>query len=276
MTFLLNSRKQGKTGKTPGVKRKLANVALTQPNDEVSEEIPTNSLTEEPISAVPVLSVLPEAPIEVPPVIVDDQQIDEQLENAIKSIQSDEITTTPSDISPGITPVTMDVCENNSVYETPSQTILAIQETPIQDDLSTPMEITPTELITTPVSSSSVEKTPCLVSPTTPSVPKERKRRIIIDDDDESPTFNPLRSTKKIRGKNRRKSLMLKKQQGKAQQLLSASIAATINATDKSNETAVFTSPEAIVSGSFIYIVIFVDVCFVFYIFRFKFVLVIN
>lgn len=84
-----------------------------------------------------------------------------------------------------------------------------------------------------------------LVTPTTPSVPKERKRRIIIDDDDESPTFNPLRSNKKIRGKNRRNkhNLMLKKQK-KAQLLLTPSSAFG----DKTSENAIFTSPEVVVS----------------------------
>lgn len=87
----------------------------------------------------------------------------------------------------------------------------------------------------------STKKPGLLTTPITPSVPKERKRRVIIDDDDESPTFNPLRSTKKQRGKGRQKrqSLLLKKQQ-KAQ-LLSPS--------DKTNESALFTSPEGIVSN---------------------------
>lgn len=82
-----------------------------------------------------------------------------------------------------------------------------------------------------------------LTTPTTPSVPKERKRRIIIDDDDESPTFNPQRSNKKIRGKNRRNKNNLKK---KAQLLStpSSSIA------DKTNENVIFTSPEVVVSTS--------------------------
>lgn len=79
---------------------------------------------------------------------------------------------------------------------------------------------------------------------TTPSVSKERKRRIIIDDDDESPTFNPLsRSSKKARGKNRNRKGLLNQKQRKMQ-LLSPP------PTDKpNNESAIFTSPEGIVSA---------------------------
>lgn len=90
-----------------------------------------------------------------------------------------------------------------------------------------------------------INDSPALVTPTTPSVPKERKRRIIIDDDDESPTFNPLRSNKKMRGKNRRNkhNLLLKKQ--KKAQLLSTPCSSSF--IDKANESAVFTSPEVVV-----------------------------
>lgn len=84
---------------------------------------------------------------------------------------------------------------------------------------------------------------------TTPSTSalKDRKRRIVVDDDDESPTFNPLRSSKK-RGKNSRsrKSLLNRKQ--RKIQLLSPTAAASM---DKVDERAMFTSPEGIVSYDF-------------------------
>lgn len=75
----------------------------------------------------------------------------------------------------------------------------------------------------------------------TPGISKERKRRIVVDDDDESPTFNPLSrsSGKKVRGKNRRGKHGLLKQ--KQRQMMFAT-------PDKSNENAIFTSPESIVS----------------------------
>lgn len=100
-----------------------------------------------------------------------------------------------------------------------------------------------------PIEQNTIDSTlikPALVSPTTPSVPKERKRRIIIDDDDESPTFNPQRSNKKLRGKNRRSkhNAILKKQ--KRSQLVST-ISSSFS--DKANESAVFTSPEMVVSN---------------------------
>lgn len=86
-----------------------------------------------------------------------------------------------------------------------------------------------------------------LTIPTTPTtaltsgISKERKRRIVVDDDDESPTFNPLSrsSGKKARGKNRRGKGGLLKQ--KQRQMLFAT-------PDKTNENALFTSPESIVS----------------------------
>lgn len=275
MSFLFVYRKQGKTGKTPGPKRKFASVALSQSNVEVAEEGVEIPLIEESVLVVPALSQLPEAPIETSTTsttLTEQQKSDEQLENAIKSIQPAEILTIPTAVLPALTPapapapataptlapIAMDVSEN-SANETSNQTTTpTLLQSPVQlSDLTMamPMDVLTTEITTTPVSSnSSLNKMPGqLISPTTPSVPKERKRRIIIDDDDESPTFNPQRSTKKIRGKNRRKSL---KQQRKSQQLLSASIAATINATEKPNESAVFTSPEAIVS---IYLFLFIN-----------------
>lgn len=81
---------------------------------------------------------------------------------------------------------------------------------------------------------------------TTPSTSaiKDRKRRIIVDDDDESPTFNPLRSNKKSRGKNSRsrKSLLNRKQ--RKMQLLSPPLPLDRSA----DESMMFTSPERIVS----------------------------
>lgn len=247
-------RKQGKTGKTPGPKRKFASVAISQSTVEVATEPSAeNPSIEESVPVIPELSALPEVPIETASkTLTEQQKSDEQLENAIKSIQPAETLTIPTAISPAPPAIAMDMSEI-SMNETSNQTTpTTLLQTSIEmNDLTMPMDVTTTELTTTPISGNSTpNKMPGqLISPTTPSVPKERKRRIIIDDDDESPTFNPQRSTKKIRGKNRRKSLMLKKQQRKSQQLLSASIAATINAaTDKPNETAIFTSPEAIVS----------------------------
>lgn len=79
---------------------------------------------------------------------------------------------------------------------------------------------------------------------TTPSVPKERKRRIVVDDDDESPTFNPLsRSSKKMRGKNRKNRVGLSKQKQRKLLLLGTP-------DGKANESAIFTSPDSIVSTS--------------------------
>lgn len=153
-----------------------------------------------------------------------------QLDDISNSIQ--QITASnPITITSNTTPIPMDISENNT---NESNELSQKGSSPV-------MNASSTELTTTPVSGySTVDKVIDLASPTTPSVPKERKKRIIIDDDDESPTFNPLRSNKKIRGKNRRSrnSLLLKKRKS---QLLSPS--------DKLNENAVFTSPEGIVSN---------------------------
>lgn len=170
----------------------------------------------------------------------------DRLEDVVpEQVQQTEILTsagTITIISP-IVPVSMDVSGNNT-SESPNKSVLSIGNETVQLNENVPMDVS-TELIATPTSGhTTIDKTIGLTSPTTPSVPKERKKRIIIDDDDESPTFNPLRSTKKSRGKNRRKQLLLKKQQRKAQ-LLSPSSAAL---GDKANESAVFTSPEGIVS----------------------------
>lgn len=153
----------------------------------------------------------------------------EHLEDVPTSMQ--QITASdPIIITSNTAPIPMDISENNTN-----------ETNELSENVSTVvMNASSTELTATPISShSTVDKIMGLTSPTTPSVPKERKKRIIIDDDDESPTFNPLRSNKKIRGKNRRSrnNLLLKKRKC---QLLSSS--------DKLNENAVFTSPEGIVS----------------------------
>lgn len=126
----------------------------------------------------------------------------------------------------------------NDTTESPVRTVISVENEVSEKGSSLVMNTS--ELTATPVSGhSSIDIQVGLTSPTTPNVPKERKRRIVIDDDDESPTFNPLRSSKKIRGKHRRNrnSLLVKKRK---HQLLSPS--------DKVNENAVFTSPDGIVS----------------------------
>lgn len=223
---------------------------MAQPNVEVANENSAeNIFAMESFTTPP---VIPDAPIETletaetalepTSASIAESKIDEQLENAINSIiqQDPDMICSTDEIMSIETPIAMEINEN-SVSESLNQAITSLEEPSVQVDFSSPMDIS-TELPATVVSGNSTpNKTQALISPTTPSVAKERKRRIIIDDDDESPTFNPLRSTKKMRGKNRRKNLMLKKQQHKAQLLLTSS-------TDKPNEAAVFTSPEAIVS----------------------------
>lgn len=146
-------------------------------------------------------------------------------------------------ITSPIMSVAMSITEDNvNAIELQNQSVLSLEQETVQLNESIAMDVSP-ELTATPTTGQhmTIDK---LISPTTPSVPKERKKRIIIDDDDESPTFNPLRSTKKSRSKNRRKNLLLKRQQRKAQ-LLSPTSSALI---DKANENAIFTSPEGIVS----------------------------
>lgn len=235
-SILFDCRKQGKT---PGKKRKFAGVAVSQPNVEVDIKCEENTFAVEELAPPP---VLPDISVEA---LIEESKIDQQLVNAINSIiQPDTELALSTEITPTATPIAMDMSENSFSESLPNQMIPSLEETPVQADLSLSMD-TSTELPSTPISGNVTPSKICalgLISPTTPSVPKKSKRRIIIDDDDESPTFNPLRSTKKMRGKNRRKNLMLKKQQRKAAQLLLTST------TDKPNETAVFTSPEAIVS----------------------------
>lgn len=175
---------------------------------------------------------------------VDDVSTEFQTKSQIKdmtdSTQSSDLSIPCTiKISPTTAPVAVEISEN--IINELHQSNMSAENETTQIDLDIIMS--PTELITTPIpGNSTMNKTISLTSPTTPSVPKERKRRIIIDDDDESPTFNPLRSNKKIRGKNRRRqnSLMLKKRKI---QVLSQS--------DKTNENVVFTSPEGIVSYFF-------------------------
>lgn len=145
-------------------------------------------------------------------------------------------------VTPQTTSSIENVCDND-VIESPVETISLIK----QDHNNTnalinailPVEQTPNSVTENQL----INNVAALASPTTPSVPKERKRRIIIDDDDESPTFNPQRSNKKLRGKNRRN-----KQKQKKTQLLSTP---SLSFADKTNENAVFTSPEAVVSRRF-------------------------
>lgn len=193
----------------------------------------------------------PAPSLDIPDEIVSPQSKSvDHLENVITDtvVQQTDLVTSAGTItitSP-ILPIPMEISEN-SMNESPNQSMLPLPNEMIQMDESVAMDVS-TELTTTPTSAhTSIDKSIGLISPTTPSVPKERKKRIIIDDDDESPTFNPLRSTKKSRSKNRRKQLLLKKQQQKAQ-LLSPSSSVL---GDKANENAVFTSPEGIVSIRF-------------------------
>lgn len=104
-------------------------------------------------------------------------------------------------------------------------------------------DVTTIPTVVTPTNSDAIAPANNFDQATTPSVSKERKRRIIIDDDDESPTFNPLsRSSKKMRGKNRNRKGLSNQKQRKMQLLSPPPI-------DKSNnESAIFTSPEGIVS----------------------------
>lgn len=142
------------------------------------------------------------------------------------------------------------IAESPVKLEKPDVSVNVVESIPMEDEVEIESnlgtnEISPLDRIISSLDENPLmSNLPALVSPTTPTVPKERKRRIIIDDDDESPTFNPQRSNKKIRGKNRRNkhSAFLRKQ--KKTQLLSA-----ISFSDKVNESAVFTSPEMIVSG---------------------------
>lgn len=116
----------------------------------------------------------------------------------------------------------------------------------IDTEMEIPSAVTPTTTLSNLIidgDSPSASTTGCTTptSALTPTALKERKRRIVVDDDDESPTFNPLsRSTKKMRGKNRRKGSLLKQKQRKMQLLIATP--------DKANESAIFTSPESIVS----------------------------
>lgn len=142
----------------------------------------------------------------------------------------------------------MDDMSEHDMIESPIKSVEPVQSAFTDESNMLIKAISPVEPTTVPlIEHSPNDGLPNLVSPTTPTVPKERKRRIIIDDDDESPTFNPLRSNKKIRGKNRRNrhNSMLKKQ--KKTQLLSTSLSSFVV---KTNENAVFTSPEVVVSNS--------------------------
>lgn len=232
--------------KTPGSKRKFASVQIVKPDvPAVEEPSLDNSFTMETLS-VPPLEIVDEISL------TQTQNIDQRVEDvvpiesvaSVPPIQQTDILTSAGTItitSP-ILPIAMDTSEN-SISESPTQPVdQSIEQEAIQSieniNVSSQLTVTPTSGHVT------MDTAIGLISPTTPSVPKERKKRIIIDDDDESPTFNPLRSTKKSRGKNRRKQLLLKKQQQKAQLFSPSGLALG----DKTNESAVFTSPEGIVS----------------------------
>lgn len=216
----------------------------------MDESIAENAFAVDSILAMPELMDLP--------IVESELKDDEQLDNSIDLIQPEPILTAAGTMTITSTteaPIAIDINDCNEV--SPVQLIPSLEPVlPIQlMDLELPMDISPTEFPATPLSGGSmIDKAVDIASPSTPSVPKERKRRIIIDDDDESPTFNPLRSNKKIRGKNRRnrQNMLLKKQ--RKVQLLSP--------TDKTNENAVFTSPEAIVSVLLHFFFVFVSCLF--------------
>lgn len=224
-----------KPPKTPGPKRKFAVVLADRLPVEMDENIVENAFVMDSLSAMPELMDIP--------FVASEPKNDEQHENSIDLIQPEPILTaseTMTITSNAEASIAIDINESNEV--SPIQLTPSLEPAPMQMDLYLPMDISPTELPATPLSGNSmIDQAAGMTSLTTPSVPKERKRRIIIDDDDESPTFNPLRSNKKIRGKNRRnrQNMLLKKQ--RKVHLLSP--------TDKTNENGVFTSPEAIVSS---------------------------
>lgn len=204
--------------------------------EDVTETILTNAQNE-----LQMPSMIPNSP-------------EPNLEATINLSESPLILETHSTTATDTTQITPSI-ENEydfNVIESPVEMVSSLK--PSQDDDPAnllmdgimPIEQTPnTSMVEHP---SLMNDSSALVTPTTPSVPKERKRRIIIDDDDESPTFNPLRSNKKIRGKNRRNkhNLMLKKQ--KKAQLLGLQSTPSSSFADKTNENAIFTSPEVVVS----------------------------
>lgn len=208
----------------------------------VEEPSLDNSFALETLS-VPPLETVNEVSLTQSPDI--EQRVEDVVTaESVASVQQTDLLTSAGTItitSP-ILPIPMDTSEN-SIGESPTQPLVqSMQHEAVQ---SIENANASSQLTATPTSGHAMmDKAIGLISPTTPSVPKERKKRIIIDDDDESPTFNPLRSTKKSRGKNRRKQLLLKKQQRKAQLLSPSGLALG----DKANESAVFTSPEGIVS----------------------------
>lgn len=217
------------------------------------EELPETLLSDAP-NDIQTTSIIPKSP---------EQNLggtislsESPINSETNSLTAANITTTATATTAITTKITESI-ENLydcNVIESPVESVSLIKQS--QDDVSNDvlMDTTlPIEQIKhTPATEISplVIDSPALVTPTTPSVPKERKRRIIIDDDDESPTFNPQRSNKKLRGKNRRNkhNLMLKKQK-KAALLLSTPSSST-SFIDKANENAVFTSPEVLVSIS--------------------------
>lgn len=227
--------------KTPGPKRKFAGVLLAEEPLQVNEQSMENILTVGQLSTTPTLL---DVPLEMPPSPTPSKSID-PLEN---SVQPTEVLTSQGTITitPTAAPIPMDTSENDLdiIDDSPQQTVVPLETDQIQLNSNAAMDIPLTGITITPPSGQSIgDNAIGLASPTTPSVPKERKRRIVIDDDDESPTFNPLRSNKKIRGKNRRsRHGLLSKKQRKAQLL---------SPTDKTNENSVFTSPEGIVSSFF-------------------------
>lgn len=213
--------------KTPGSKRKFAGVKKNAQKE---------ALDSDKILAVDTFSTInlsTESVDDVPSVITADQ-----LEDPNNSIETSVLSASSTMVIPSTTtPIAIDTSEQ---YFTESHQLSpSFENGPshvIDSDITPPA----TNVTDSPIPSNLTvsQIIPGLTSPTTPSVPKERKRRIVIDDDDESPTFNPLRSNKKIRGKNSRsRNSLLKKRKG---QLLSPS--------DKANENVVFTSPEGIVS----------------------------
>lgn len=225
-------------------KRKFADVATSQPNSTINAE---SSTIEIPFIIKAENITEPEhhdIQNEIAVSLISPKSHGPHIDSEISLIESSQFLETSSTITSTQNAQSINnISEPNVIGSVDEQVSLMKEEVESSMLINT---ISPIEMTTSVPLAENLLTNNMLhsVSPTTPSVPKERKRRIIIDDDDESPTFNPLRSNKKIRGKNRRNThnFMLKKQ--KKAQLLSASFA------DKPNENAVFTSPEVVVSNN--------------------------
>lgn len=253
MIFLCRKREKNLTSK-----RKFANVTLQQ--EATATDVEMNAMEENSFlikseDTAQTLSSNAQHETQTPSIIPESSE--ENLKPTVdlpELILETHSTTTTTTATTQITP-SMENDYDCNVIESPVEMVSSLKQCQVDEpanllmDGIMPIEQTPnTSIIQHPLMNDSL----ALVTPTTPSVPKERKRRIIIDDDDESPTFNPLRSNKKRSGKNRRNkhNLMLKKQ--KKTQLLSTLSTPSSAFADKTSENAIFTSPEIVVSTIFL------------------------